>query len=425
MSQWAILCCLINNSDKRGLILSLLKPELFLDHEAQSVFLYILELFKANISPNLEIIKSKLGGDITKNLEIEVDPDNYSEFIKHLKEQYAQIKIKELGDSIVQRPEININKFKEYVGNLLDNIYTENTNNTFFSDDIVDNVLKKINSEYEIVSPIVYGIPSIDENTGGLFPGKYVIVAGRPSMGKSGLIGHIAMVNALQGNTVLLFSLEMPAEDIAIRMIGSLANVELWKLKRLKNRNKKEQETVMSCSKQLKESNLIIDTTPGADIDNIYSVIQRVIMQKRKIDLILIDYLQLMTGKNDQENDNTRVSNISKELKKMAMKYNCPIVIGSQLSRSCESRDNKRPILSDLRDSGSIEQDADSVFMLYRDHYYTQNPEYIEVLEVDMKKYRNGEIRKFVLDYNMKKQTFSDINWNSALGKKAKRFMYE
>ena len=205
-------------------------------------------------------------------------------------------------------------------------------------------------------------------------------------------------------------------------MLGDMCQIELWKFQRLRNRSKEEQERVIKAAKKLKAAPLIIDSTPSIDVNTLQSIIQKVKM-KYDLGLVVVDYLQLMSG--EGTNDNSRVSKISKSMKMIAMKHNLPVVVGSQLSRSCEVRDNKRPILSDLRDSGAVEQDADLVMMLYRDYYYSPNPDNKRLLEIIIRKFRNGEIGKIIVDYNVDSQHLRTLNPDTNLGKIAKKFQFE
>jgi len=239
-------------------------------------------------------------------------------------------------------------------------------------------------------------------------------------MGKSSYMIHTAAYNALNNKVVLLFSLEMPAKKVGLRIISNFCDTTLWKLKRLQNRSETEQKAIIRFAEKLRSSPLIIETTPGIDIQTMKSVIQKVQMRYKKIDLIVLDYLRLMSGPGI--NDNSRVSELSRNMKNISIQYNCPIIVGSQLSRMCEERDDKRPLLSDLRESGSLEQDADLVMMLYRDHYYNYNPNHQRILEVLIRKFRNGEIKKIIVDYDMQKQSLHTINYNTALGKVATKF---
>lgn len=418
MNQWIVLYCLINNKEKSGHILSLLRKEYFYEELPQKVFLYIVELFQKNIAVTETLVKSRY----PEAQFTEVDIDHYEEYIENLRKVYVNSEIKKIGKQIVNKPEIDESKFADYIDDFLNDIRANKKDQIEYAPEIIDSLLKDINSEEEITSPVKYGIKELDNLTKGLFPGDYIVIAGRPSMGKSAIMGHIAITNALNGVPTLLFSLEMSAKKIMERMIADICDLEIWKLKRLKNRSQQEQDRVIHIASQLKAAPIIIDSTSSLDINSMQSTIQKVKI-KYDLGLIVIDYLQLMSG--EGLNDNSRIGQISKNMKMIAVKYNLPVIAGSQLSRLCEQRENKRPVMSDLRDSGNLEQDADIILMLYRDQYYSSNPDHERILEVAIRKFRNGETGKIIVDYNRKSQHFQAINYETALGKIAKKFQFE
>lgn len=426
MNEWLIIYCLLYNSSKLGYMLSIIRPEYFNSELAKNVYSYILELYSKNIIPTKELLLSKFTDDVEEiknHLQIEVSIEAYEEFIKNARNCFINNRIHKLGNQIISRPDINEEKFVTYVQELLDDIYSDKSYNTKESSEYMSEVVEEANSEEIIKSKVIYGINEIDEVTSGLFPGEYIIIAGRPSMGKTSLMAHIAITNAIMGNNVIFFSLEMEPKRIGVKFLSNVCDMELWKLKRIKNRDSDEQKRMIAAAQIIKNTNLVIDNTSSLDIQTIQSIIHKYAVKYKKIDLVIVDYLQLMVG--NGESDNSRISNISKGMKSTALKFHLPIIVGSQLSRLCEQRESKRPILSDLRDSGSIEQDADLVFMLYRDWYYSGNPEHERILEILRRKYRNGEIGKNVVEYNTKKQTFKPIKPNTQLGQLAKQFMYE
>jgi len=421
MNQWIVLYCLLNNKDKIGNILSLLNPRYFYEETPREVYGYIRDLVKRGITPDFSLVKSKFKEDVL-NLDLSVDTDHYEEYIDNLRLNYVNSEAKRIAQTILDKKSIDEKSFTKYINEFIGSISRNKDENTHYSADIYEELVKVINQEEEHVSDIKYGIESLDEHTTGIWPGEYTLIAGRPSMGKSGVISHIAMTNALAGKNVVLFSLEMPAPKIMLRMLSSLSNTELWKLKRIKRRSEEEQKRVLESAERLRDSGIIIDTTPNINIESMRSVLHKIKLQKNHIDCILVDYIQLMDG--EGFNDNNRVSEISKGLKGLSMQFEAGLIAGSQLSRLCEQREDKRPILSDLRDSGSLEQDADLVMMLYRDHYYKYNPNHEKILEVLIRKFRNGEVGKKVIEYDMKKQLLRSINYNGPLGQIAKKFEY-
>lgn len=423
MTDWYVLYCLLNINKDLYYYISLIKRDYFNNILALSIFDYINELLSKNIKPTLELINSRFSEESEKiYLDCGIDVNNIEEYIENQRKNYLKKEISKFGKEIINC-NIEEEDFLSKTNNILNVISSyKNDDNIGYIDNIIDNVLKKANREEIEYHKVLTGLEDVDNWFLGLPPGALIYIAGRPSMGKSGLIAEIAKFNVLNGLVSIVFSLEMSKENIVERMLCSEADIELWKLKSIKNRNEREQNKIIEVAHKLKKSALIIDTSPLLTINTMKSTIQKTILKYGRIDLILLDYLQLMNGEGN--NDNSKIANISRNLKIMSNTYNCPVIAGSQLSRLCEQRENKRPILSDMRDSGTIEQDADIVMMCYREVYYSSNPEHEKIFELIIKKNRNGEIGKILLEYDKYKQQFKTMNFNSKLGQSAKKFLY-
>lgn len=244
----------------------------------------------------------------------------------------------------------------------------------------------------------ITGIPSgfydLDKLTSGFHPNELIILAARPAMGKTAFGLNLA-VNAAQktDKAVAIFNMEMSAEQLALRMIAAAGGIEQNKLKtgRLEHNDWKKVNEAMS---ELGDTNLYIEDSSGMTISEIRAKCRRLATQEKGLGLVVIDYLQLITGSAKYEgNRQQEVSEISRSLKTMAMELKIPVIALAQLSRSVELRENKRPIMSDLRESGSIEQDADIVAFLYRDDYYnksTGDSSNVSITELIIGKHRNG-----------------------------------
>lgn len=235
------------------------------------------------------------------------------------------------------------------------------------------------------------GVPSgfkdIDAMVGGFKPGEMILVAGRPSMGKSTLAQNFIEHAAVSGKHVLFFSVEMPQEMVSMRHLASLGRANLESLVHAKIDDLGD--NIMSAAMKMKNRFYHIDDTPSLVSSQILLRAQRVQMKAGKpLDLIVVDYLQKLRDPGD--NQNVRIQEISGNIKHAARVLNCPVIALSQLSRECEKRSDKRPMLSDLRDSGSLEQDADVVMFIYRDEVYHKSPEFAGVAEVLVRKNRNG-----------------------------------
>jgi replicative DNA helicase len=230
----------------------------------------------------------------------------------------------------------------------------------------------------------------LDKLTAGLQPKELIILAARPSMGKTAFSLNIAVNAALRANkTVAYFSVEMAKEQVMMRMLGGEAKVDLSKL-RSGQLDEREWPRLINAAAKMSEAPIYIDDTSGLSPFELHAKARR-IKAKRGLDLIMVDYLQLMSMKTKIESREREVSEISKTLKMIAKDLNVPVVALAQLNRGVEGRSDRRPMLSDLRESGSIEQDADVIMMLYREDYYDRDtPEVKGLAEVIIGKQRNG-----------------------------------
>jgi replicative DNA helicase len=222
------------------------------------------------------------------------------------------------------------------------------------------------------VTGLSTGFGNIDKMTTGLHPTELIIIAARPGMGKTAFMLNLATSVAADNKTVAVFNLEMNAEQVATRMISSLGQITITKLRtgHLEHNDWKRVNEAMS---QLADTNIFIDDTPGITIGEIRAKCRRLAASPSGLDCVIIDYLQLITSSEHYGgNRQQEVSDISRSLKTMALELNIPVIAASQLSRDVEKRDDKRPLMSDLRESGSIEQDADMVAFLYREDYYNK-----------------------------------------------------
>ena len=255
---------------------------------------------------------------------------------------------------------------------------------------------------------ITTGFADLDARTSGLQKSDLIIVAARPSMGKTSFALNIAQNAALKGGgNVMIFSLEMSASQIGQRLLSMDARIELSELRR-GNLTRSDWEDLNLSVDRLSGSGIFIDDTPGISITEMKSKCRR-LRAERSLDLIVIDYLQLMSIKGYSEGRQLEVSTLSRMLKQLAREMNCPVVVLSQLSRAVEQRQDHRPQLSDLRESGAIEQDADVVMFLYRDEYY--NPETTEkpnIAEIIIAKQRNGPTGSVELAWLGKYTKFAD-----------------
>lgn len=236
------------------------------------------------------------------------------------------------------------------------------------------------------------GLADLDERTAGWQPGELIILAARPSMGKTALaLNFIEAALMTQPKPTLIFSMEMPSDSLVMRMLSSIGRIDQG---RIRNGKLLEDDwpKLETAARKLKDKLLFIDDTPGLTPSDVRARVKRIAREHGDPGIIMLDYLQLMHVAGSSEGRTQEISEISRSLKALAKEYNCPVVALSQLNRSVESRPNKRPMNSDLRESGAIEQDADVILFIYRDEYYNEESPDKGMAELIIGKQRNGEI---------------------------------
>ncbi len=242
------------------------------------------------------------------------------------------------------------------------------------------------------VTGVPTGFTDLDRMTSGLQPGDLVVVAGRPSMGKTAMALNIGEHVALSaGLPVAVFSMEMGAAQLALRMIGSVGRLDQHKL-RTGRLASDDWERLSAALGRLNEAPILIDETPALNAIEVRSRARRLMKQYGKLGLVIVDYLQLMEASSQGENRATEISEISRAMKALAKELKVPVMALSQLNRSLEQRPNKRPVMSDLRESGAIEQDADLILFIYRDEVYNPDTQEKGIAEIIIGKQRNGPI---------------------------------
>ena len=252
------------------------------------------------------------------------------------------------------------------------------------------------------------GFRDIDEMTSGLQPADLIIVAGRPSMGKTSFMMNIAESAAISGESpVLVFSMEMPSDSLVLRMLSSLGRIDQTKI-RTGQLGDDDWPRLTSAVTLLNDKPLFIDDTAALSPNEIRSRARRVAREHGKLGMILLDYIQLMQVSGTSENRAGEISEISRSLKSIAKEFDCPVIAGSQLNRSLEQRPDKRPIMSDLRESGAIEQDADVIMAIYRDEVYHEDAEK-GIAEIIILKQRNGPIGRKKLAFVGQYTKFEDL----------------
>ncbi len=280
---------------------------------------------------------------------------------------------------------------------LIFNIAQQKTSSDLVSvKDLVLTSYEQISYRYEHRDELT-GVPTgfydFDNMTSGLQKSDLIILAARPSMGKTALALNIAQNVALKARkTVAIFSLEMSKEQLVQRMLCSEAEVDTHKLK-TGNMQASDWEKLTTAMNHFADAPLFIDDKPGATVMEVRAKCRRLALEQKEIGLVVIDYLQLMEASGNKEDRTQQISGISRGLKSLARELNVPVIALSQLSRAVESRPDKRPMMSDLRESGAIEQDADIIMFIYRDEYYNkEDTENRGKAEVIVAKHRNGAV---------------------------------
>jgi replicative DNA helicase len=278
---------------------------------------------------------------------------------------------------------------------------------------ILNSAVERIEKLFEAkgnITGVSTGFKDLDEMTSGLQPSDLIIVAGRPSMGKTSfamnMVEHATLHN---DKPVLVFSLEMPADSLVIRMLSSIGRIDQTRMRNGKLENEDWDKLSMALAK-LRNRPLYIDDTSGLSPSDMRSRARRIAREHGQLGLIMVDYLQLMQLRGSSENRTGEISEISRSLKLMAREFNCPVIALSQLNRSLEQRPNKRPVMSDLRESGAIEQDADVIMFVYRNEVYEPDkPETKGVAEIIIGKQRNGPIGMVNLSFMGKHTRFENF----------------
>ncbi len=294
--------------------------------------------------------------------------------------------------------------------------------NTFLKDkfvhirDVLDERYEKFAEMHEspdsnLIKGVPTGFAAIDAKISGLQPSDVVILAARPSMGKTSLAMNMAMNAAVRyGKTVGIFSLEMSKEQLVDRLFASMLGVDSWKLQRGKL-DDSDFQNMGPIMDQMGKANIFIDDSSASSMPEFRTKARRLQME-HGLDLLIVDYLQLMSTGNSSFAGNRvqEISEISRSIKQIARELRIPVLALSQLSRAVESRPDKIPQLSDLRESGSIEQDADIVMMMYRDDYYNEDTDRQNITDIFIRKHRNGPTGRVELMFKKEQMRFYDID---------------
>ncbi len=407
-AERAVLGAMLLNSEAVGIALELLDTYSFYAPEHQKIFSAIKELFLEDKAIDLVTVSGKLrdkslleeiGGIdyLSEIAEVVPSPSNVRHYAEIVRDKFVLRELIKVSDKIMSQcyePDIDAKELLDRAEQMIFEIAQEKERGRELlrAGDIVKQVITKIDELYhrqEMVTGIPTGLIELDKLTSGLHPGDLIIVAARPSMGKSALVTTIAEYVAVEKKIpVAFFSIEMSAEQVTQRLICSIARVDAHKL-RTGFIPVSDWPKLTMAAERIGEAPLYIDDSSGLSVLELRAKARRM-KSRYGIGLIVVDYLQIMRGFGRVESRQQEISQISRSLKLLAKELNVPVIAVSQLSREVEKREDKRPRLSDLRESGSLEQDADLVLMLMREEYYHPTEENKNMAELIVAKHRNG-----------------------------------
>lgn len=402
------------------------KADDFYDASNKEIFTVMVDLFRNNISVDIvtvcdELKKRKtletVGGRpyIATLSSVAPSTVNAGEYAKIVAEKAAMRRLIQTADDIREKSfdgSMDPSEILDYAEQGIFEIAQRGQKSDYapIKEVLLENVTmidKAIQTKGHVVG-LSTGFKKLDEITSGLQKSTLVIIAARPAMGKTAFALNIAQNSAIKaGASVLIFSLEMGKAELGQRLLSMESRVEMEKLKN-GNIERADWDRINMALDSLSKSNIHIDDTPGISVMEMKNKCRRLKAEKG-LDLVVVDYLQLMNSEGKSDSRQQEISALSRYLKLLAREMDCPVIVLSQLSRAPEQRQDHRPILSDLRESGSIEQDADIVMFLYRDDYYNpENSEKPGVCEINIAKHRSGKTESFDLTWVARYTKFSD-----------------
>ena len=410
-AEMCVLGCAYMSASSLEKMCDELTSDMFYDKRNATIYTALSELKRRNEPVDSTILKNEIekitpinsiGGVeyLTDVIDSVVSASNVDSYIKIVREKSLRRKLIDVCENIEKNAREEDNETNDLVESAEKELFavTKARKSGEFrtSRDVLKtaiNQLETLAKNNSDVTGIATGFYDFDKLTSGLHPNELIIIAARPAMGKTAFALNLAVNAAISSNkSVAIFNLEMGAEQLMFRMLSAASSVEGNKLKTGKLSHE-DWKKINEATSELGDAPIFIEDTPGITIGEIRAKCRR-LQSTGNLGLIVIDYLQLISGGPGYGNNRQQeVSDISRSLKTMAMELGVPVIALAQLSRNVEGRENKRPIMSDLRESGSIEQDADIVAFLYRDDYYTKqvdNPDGVSISELIIGKHRNG-----------------------------------
>lgn len=395
--------------DKDAIIAAseLVTAEDFYEHQYGVLFDAILELFNEGKPVDFVTLQVKLKekdippefcslefiSDLVRSVPTSVNVRHYAQIVSDKAQLRRLIKVTEgiANTCYLDKEKVEL-VFEDTEKQIFDLVQNKGSGDFVSIKEVVLQSLESIEAASKnkgSVTGIATGFYDLDYKTSGLQPSDLILIAARPSMGKTAFVLNIAEYVAIRSHvTTAIFSLEMSRNQLVNRILSMNSKVDSQAI-RTGDLQDEDWAKLMESARVIGESNLIIDDTPGISITELRSKCRKYKLE-HDLGLVIIDYLQLMSGGKKSESRQQEISEISRSLKALAREIKCPVVALSQLSRAVEQRPDKRPMLSDLRESGAIEQDADVVMFIYRDDYYNHDSEEAGVSEIIIGKQRNG-----------------------------------
>lgn len=410
-AEMCVLGCAYMSSTSLEKMCDELTSDMFYDKKNATIFEALFELKRRNEKIDSTILKNEIekttpinsiGGIeyLSDVIDSVVSASNVDSYINIVREKALRRKLIGVCETIEKNARSEETNTADVIENAEKQLFTVTKTRKAGEFRTSKEVLKTAIEQLETLSKnnqditgIATGFYDFDKLTSGLHPKELIIIAARPAMGKTAFALNVAVNAAISSNkSVAIFNLEMGAEQLMFRMLSAASSVEGNKIKTGKLTHD-DWKKINEATSELGNAPIYIEDTPGITIGEIRAKCRR-LASSGNLGLIVIDYLQLISGGPGYGNNRQQeVSDISRSLKTMAMELSVPVIALAQLSRNVEGRENKRPIMSDLRESGSIEQDADIVSFLYRDDYYTKqvdNPNGVSISELIIGKHRNG-----------------------------------
>jgi replicative DNA helicase len=429
-AEKAVLTAILLDDSNLTLISDILKSSDFYHKSHSIIYQSLLELAQANKKIDVVVLQDNLQtkklleevGGIEYLMSLQEDIPALGLLAEHARIVKSKAMLRELIHSAAEIITTCYDQEIEQIDAVLDSaeqkifqISNKLTPPTFIR---LDEILKKtfqqlsqVKSSHEGVTGIPSGFTAFDQMTSGMQNSDLLILAARPSMGKTALALNMALQSWYAGHSVGIFSLEMSSEQLVLRMLSSESQIPHQKIRNALVSSDEWMELTNTAAK-LAEAKIFIDDTPSLNIMELRAKARK-LKAKENIELLVIDYLQLLHSHKRHENRTQEISAISRALKALAKELSIPILALSQLSRSLENRMDKRPMLSDLRESGAIEQDGDGIFFIYRDVIYNPDTEYPDLAEVIVGKQRNGPVGSFHVRFCGEITRFENIEDNN------------